>query len=139
MKFYGNLSNRLDENKMYCEEIKVGTLVTIYHYSDRKAYEVVEVVDQKHVFIREYKAIAKGKAMSNQWELISDETKPIIELKFRYNQWNKVNKYTEKYLIDSPIQDPVIVKQIKAKGFCNEYNPINISFGIADYYYDYEF
>lgn len=46
-KWYGSLNNRLEENKMFCEEIKVGTGLTEYFYSDRHPYEVVKVIDQK--------------------------------------------------------------------------------------------
>ena len=36
-KWYGSLNNRLEENRQFCEKIEVGTGVTEYMYSDRKA------------------------------------------------------------------------------------------------------
>lgn len=144
-KLYGSLLNRLEENKMYCKEIKEGTGMTEYSYSDRNAYEVVKVINQKHVFVREYnhKHIGKG-SMDNQWELISDTNNPIKELKFRYNKWNWVTKIspnidiTKIHVIGSKIWDAID----KAKETNKEqevYHPTNVSFGIAEYYYDYEF
>ena len=46
-KWYGSLNNRIEENRMFTDEIKVGTGVTKYSWSDRDAYEVVEVEDTR--------------------------------------------------------------------------------------------
>lgn len=144
-KLYGSLFNRLEENKMYCEEIKEGTGVTEYLYSDRHAYEVVKVENQKHVFVREYdhKHIGDGN-MDNNWELISNINNPIKELKFRYNKWNWVTKVSPNTdMAKMYIISPEVCKAInKAKETNKEqevYHPTNVSFGTAQYYYDYEF
>lgn len=50
-KWYGGLVNRMQEGCQY-GEIKVGTGVTRNDYSDRYPFEVVKVIDQKHIFIR---------------------------------------------------------------------------------------
>ena len=76
-RWYGNINNRLEENRMFCDEIKVGTGVTEYYYSDRHAYEVIEVIDQKHVKVREYDHKLNGEQMSNNWKLISNDKNPI--------------------------------------------------------------
>ena len=60
MKLCGSISNRLEENRMFCDVIEVGTGMTEYSYTDRHAYEVVEVVDQKHIKVREYDHKHKG-------------------------------------------------------------------------------
>lgn len=144
-KWFGSIFNRMEENKMYCKEIKVGTGMTEYSYSDRDAYEVVKVINQKHVFVREYdhKHIGKGN-MDNQWELVSNTNNPIKELKFRYNKWNWVTKISPNidiakvYIIDPKIWNAIH----KAKETNKEqevYHPTNVSFGTAEYYYDYEF
>ena len=66
--WYGSLNNRLEENRMFCEQIEVGTGMTEYHYSDRDAYEVVAVKDQKHVTVRKYDHRHVGDcAMDNNW------------------------------------------------------------------------
>ena len=143
MKFYGSIDNRINENKMYCEKIDVGTGVTEYSYSDSRAYEVVDVVDQKHVFVREYKHEPVGEKMSNDWKLISDKTKPIKELKFRYGKWNWVNNVTKESIKNLIIFDDKIqkAKQKLDSGIKSVeiFYPANVSFGIAEFYYDYEF
>ena len=143
--WYGNLSNRLEENKMFCDKIEVGTGVTEYYYSDRKAYEVTRVIDQKHIFIREYDHKAAGEAMSNNWELISNPENPEIELIYRYNNWQSVITWTQKdvdriverngFFLDTH----GVCEKLKTKKEVKTYNKMNISIGVADYYYDYEF
>lgn len=163
MKLYGSLNNRMEENRMYCEEIKVGTGVTKYSYTDRHAYEVVKVNDQTNVFIREYDHKLKGEAFSNTWELISNENNPVIELKLRNGVWYRVLEYTKDKWMEmaqndfekgncrtvesaynyykwmsgltekeqEKIEAGKTVKKLRKFG--------NISFGVAEYYYDYEF
>ena len=145
MKLYGSLVNRLNENKMFCDEIKVGTGVTEYLYSDRHAYEVVAVKDQKHISIREYAHKLVGEPYSNDWELISDESNPIIELTKRGNYWYQKRTVTYE---DFDTEDPEIMLWLILRGFDPEkirknrkqtkYYRLNISIGVADYYYDYE-
>ena len=86
--WYGCLTNRLEENKMFCEKIEVGTGMTEYYYSDRHPYEVVEVTDQKHIKVREldHRHIGDG-CMDNHWELISNENNAIKALTKRGNYW----------------------------------------------------
>ncbi len=142
-KWFGNLLNRLEENKMYCEEIKVGTGVTEYMYSDRYVYEVVEVIDQKHVFVRELDHIAVGPAMSNQWEYKSNLNNPIKELKYRYGKWNWVNTITKESIDKCCYFDGKLFKakqKIEAGAKKVEvFRDTRVSFGVTDYYYDYEF
>ncbi len=150
-KWYGNLSNRVDEGKMFCEEIKVGTGVTEYFWSDRHAYEVVEVKDQKHVSIREYDHVNKGGAFSNSWELVSNEKNPVIALVKRGKYWysevgitpEEARKIYEGNDIEAKLWAchnnfdlPAIIAAGKVK---KTYHKMNVSFGVADYYYDYEF
>ena len=146
MKFYGSLQNRMEENKMFCDEIKVGTGVTEYYYSDRRAYEVVEVKDQKHISIREYDHKLKGEAYTNDWELVSNEKKPVVELVKRGNNWYSAKTATIK---DIESENPEVrlwvalngfdVEKIRKNGKQTKYEKRNILIGIADYYYDYEF
>ena len=145
-KWYGSLNNRLEEGRQFCEEIKVGTGVTEYFYSDRHAYEVVEVIDQKHIAIRKYDHKAVGEPMSNTWELISNEKNPIIKLTKRGNCWYKVKTATIEDVESDDIykglwlcQNGFDKEKIKEKGSQTKYQKMNISIGVADYYYDYEF
>lgn len=144
--WYGNLTNRLAENKMFCKTIEVGMGVTEYFYSDRRAYEVVEVKDQKHVSIREYDHKLAGEPMSNDWELVSNENNPIINLVKRGNYWYRTKTATLEQVNseDAKVRFWVAlngfdVEKIKKNGKQTKYTKMNISFGVADYYYDYEF
>lgn len=119
-KWYGSVENRLEENKMYCDKIKVGTLATVYFYSDRFPYEVLKVINDKHIFVRElsHKKKEGSPEMSNEWDLYSNPDNKLYELKFRYGKWK-------------------VVSQLKDGSIY--YSDINISFGVAEYYFDYSF
>ena len=152
-KWYGSLNNRVEENKQYCPQIEVGTGMTEYFWSDRHAYEVVEVEDQKHVYVREYNAKHVGEAYENKWELISDESKPKQYITKRGKYWYWTVKVDSSILdeIDKAegeekfhlqwflCQNNILADDLKAKGKITRYHRANVSFGVADYYYDYEF
>lgn len=144
--WYGSLQNRLEENKQYCEKIEIGTGVTEYSYSDRHAFEVVAVKDQKHITIREYDHKAVGEPMSNEWQLISNEKNPTIELVKRGSYWYRAVTATIEDVESEDIyrrlwlcQNGFDAEKIKEKGSQTKYHRMNISIGVADYYYDYEF
>lgn len=146
MKLYGSLENRLEENRMFCDKIEVGTGVTEYSYTDRHAYEVVEVKDQKHVTIRELDHELVGEAYSNEWKLISNENNPTINLVKRGNYWysEKVATIDDVNSEDSGVRLWVAlngfdVEKIREKGYQKKYTKKNVSFGKAEYHYDYEF
>lgn len=138
-KWYGSLNNRIDENKMYCEKIEVGTGMTEYSYSDRKAFEVVKVVNQNNVFVRELDHKAVGQAMSNSWELVSNPNNPVRELKKRYGYWNWVGKATKESIERAVFIDKKVYDEVMKNGSATVYHKTNVSFGVAEYYYDYEF
>ena len=140
---------------MFCDEIKVGTGMTEYSWSDRHAYEVVEVKDQKHVKVREYDVKHIGEAYTNNWELISNEENPVRSLVKRGKYWyytttvttDDVKKYndeaeTENDRVNFLIwlsQLGVSKEDVLEKGKITKSHRTNVSFGVADYYYDYEF
>lgn len=144
--WYGSLNNRLEENRQFTDEIKVGTGVTEYLYSDRHAYEVVAVKDQKHISIREYDHKLVGEPMSNDWELISNENNPVVNIVKRGKYWYHEVVATPEDLEQTDLNtalwlahndfDPEV---IRAKGYQKRYHRMNISIGIASYHYDYEF
>ena len=149
--WFGNLSNRLEENKQFCEEIKVGTGVTEYFYSDRHAFEVVAVKDQKHISIREYDHKNKGGAFSNEWELVSNPDNPVVNLVKRGAYWYTAVEITPEeakeiyegddfgrklWACHNNFDLPAIIAAGKKK---TTYHKRNVSIGVADYYYDYEF
>ena len=148
MKWYGSIDNRLEENRMFTDEIKVGTGVTEYFYSDRHAYEVIAVKDQKHVTIRKYDHKMKDADGygSNNWELISNPDNPTMDLVKRGKYWYSTRTVTrEEYeSADNNRKLQIIVGGfdpglIQSKGKQTKYYRLNVSFGVADYYYDYSF
>lgn len=152
--WYGSFNNRIEENRMFCDEIKVGTGMTEYYWSDRHAYEVVDVKNQKHVSVREYdhKHVGNG-CMDNNWELISNENNPVKHLTKRGNYWYWTVVVTDSILDDLDgkdfeqrlqiqlfmAQNNIDADTLRAKKKITRYHRANVSFGIADYHYDYEF
>lgn len=153
-KWYGSLNNRLEENRQFCDEITVGTGVTEYSYSDRHPYEVIEVISQKDVIIRglDHKHIGDG-YMDNNWELVSNENNPTYELVRRGKYWYSKVVITSDILDEMDAADvnerirlgmflagnDVDPDTLRDKGKVTRYHRWNVSFGVADYYYDYEF
>ena len=120
MTLYGNVINRLMENHDSTKVIEVGTKMTQYHWSDRTAWEVIAVKDQKHVTVRELSAKCIGGAYSNEWELTSNPNSRTMELAQRSNgKWYNIYRDRDNHIY--------------------HWEKINVSFGHADYYYDYEF
>lgn len=161
MKWYGSIDNRMEEGRQFCDEIKVGTGVTEYYWSDRHAYEVIAVKDQKHITIRKYDTEPDGEPMSNKWKLVSNKENPEIELTKRGKYWyttttatiEDVEKIDSYRRADGKIElndenfnygmwfirnefDP---EKIRKNGKQVRYHKMNISIGKASYYYDYEF
>ena len=86
-KWQGSLQNRLFENKDFCGIIEVGTGMTQFYYTDRHAWEVIEVKDQKHVVVRELDHKLIGEAYSNDWQLISNPENRTMNLTKRGKYW----------------------------------------------------
>jgi hypothetical protein len=142
MKWYGSITNRLQENKNNLgRDIMVGDDITKYLWSDRTCYYVTKVEEQKHITIRQYEVIAdrdKPGGMGHQNWLYFKTRKEAndylnkyglgeretwehqeIELVYRYGKWRE--KYTDR---DGKVQ------------YRGNWN---ISFGIRDFYNDWEF
>lgn len=149
MKLYGNLMNRIGEDKQYCPTIEVGTGMTEYGWSDRHAYEVVEVRDQKHVTVRELDHEAKNPgAMDNEWVLISNPDAPLCDMVKVGDYWYWTSTLTAEELAkreDDPRELLALavggwdLDKVRAKGKQTKRTRAKVSFGVADYYYDYEF
>ena len=158
-KIYGNLTNRFEEGKNYTgREIKVGDDITMYHWSDRTCYYVTEVENQKRIKVREYHVCAdkeKATGMGHQeWKyfksmreydkytgLTRDECEyekfdREITWVFRYGKWMQECRFTEEnYCSEREL------KSLQSKGYYNRYSNLSgkVSFGVRDYYYDWEF
>lgn len=92
-KWYGSINNRIAEGVQYVKEIKVGDGLTEYLWSDRLAYEIVEVTDQEHIKVRRYNAVRidkNGMSECQDYRFDPDPESPIIELQLRKGIWNKV-------------------------------------------------
>ena len=139
---------------MFCDTIEVGTGMTEYFYSDTHAYEVIEVIDQKHVTVREYDHKLKGESFSNDWELVSNPDRPARSLTKRGNVWYWTtvitaedieaieNATSESERLNGLIwlcQNNVDKETVLAKGKVTRYHKANVSFGVAQYHFDYEF
>lgn len=153
-KWYGSLQNRLEEGRQLVEEIKVGTGVTEYSWSDREAYEVISVKDQKHIRIRrmDHRHVGDG-CMDNNWELVSNPDNAEYELEKRGNIWyytstvtkedvEKIDQMNNEDKFDATLRLALAgfdIEKIREKGRQTKRRKANISIGIANYYYDYEF
>jgi hypothetical protein len=169
MKLYGNLNNRFDENHYFNGtkgNLTVGTLCTIYDWSDRHAYEVIEVEDQEHITIRQLKAIRTdnyGMSDAQDYRYESNPNAHPMKIALRNGQWREVNTFTKegyenacnrnlenfktfesaeayvKYHYMMHITEKQFERMMAGKTI-RKYGPkVNISFGVADEYYDYSF
>lgn len=147
MAWYGSVHNRLEENRQFCDEIKIGTGVTEYLYSDRHPYEVIDVVDQKHVYIRELDHKLIGEPYSNDWELISNENNTVYYLTKRGKYWYKTIIVTDDILEPEMSVETMLflahnginADDLRNRKKITRYHRMNVSFGHASYYYDYSF
>lgn len=149
MKLYGSLQNRIEENRTFCDLIEVGTGVTEYSWSDRHPYEVVAVKDQKHVSVRAMDHRHVGDTpMDNSWELISDESAPIRHLvkRGKYWYWESTLTLEDYEKVKDNFEECLRLavagydlEKVKEDGKFTKRYRANVSFGVASYYYDYEF
>lgn len=147
MAWYGSVHNRLEENRQFCDKIKIGTGVTEYLYSDRHPYEVIDVVDQKHVYIRELDHKLIGEPYSNDWELISNENNTVYYLTKRGKYWYKTITVTDDILEPEMSVETMLFlahngineDDLRNRKKITRYHRMNVSFGHASYYYDYSF
>ena len=128
MKLYGSLNNRFMENCAGPAVIKEGMGATEYCWSDRHAYEVVKVVDAKHLLVRQYEAEridSNGMSESQEYKFTLPE----------YKEW--VDEYGEKRNNNIKL---VLTKKGWKERMSNGKLGCNL-FGIgeADEYYDYSF
>lgn len=145
-KWYGSMVNRLEENRELSDVIEVGTGMTEYGWSDREAYEVTAVRDQKHVAVRRLDHKPIGEAYSNEWELVSNPDNPEREITKRGKYWYWTSTLTREEL--ESVTDPYDKFRlcmafdsdvVMEKGKQTKYTRANVSFGKASYYYDYSF
>jgi len=169
MKEIGSLVNRLEENKYFdgtLNNIKVGTLCTVYLYTDRHAYEVVEVKSQDNIVIRRLKATRtdeNGMSDAQDYKYESDLSAKPEEIKLTKNGWKYVRTFdrdsfykccenmkqnckTEEAAVNlakfywmQNLTEKQFEKVLNGKQITKFQGNVNISFGVADEYYDYSF
>ena len=161
-RWYGNLTNRLEEGRNYTgRELQVGDDITMYMWSDRDCYYIDEVVSPKEIKVRRYYVCAdhsKKAGMGHQnwmyFKTVDEERKylknffndayldehfeePDAETwVFRNNKWKRAFTFTEEnHCTEQEL------KSLAKHGYYKRYSNLsgNISFGVRDYYYDWEF
>lgn len=70
-RWYGSLQNRLEERSKP-KKPEIGMGCTEMWYSDREAYEVVRIKDDRHVVVRELKCKLIGSYYDQEYEYESD-------------------------------------------------------------------
>jgi hypothetical protein len=144
MKMYGNIINRIQEEAI-SKTPEIGMGVTEYLWSDRNAYEIIEVKNEKHFIMRKYTAKHIGPYGSQNWELISDENNATLDMVYRYGSWYSRITYTKESIEKALKRDGYVLLDEKTinkamnDGVAYKYNKMNIVIGVADYYYDFEF
>ena len=156
-KWYGDICNRLEENRNYTgRELREGDDITMYYWSDRTCYYITKVVDQKHIFVRQYEVVAdrsKEGGMGHQnW----------LYFKTYKEEQEYLNKCVDEgLLLASCKQDINTIKEPEPEEWVFRYrhwnrvikkdilgNPLPkpiyrklepISFGVRNYYYDWSF
>lgn len=111
MKWYGSLNNRIAERAKHPKP-EVGMGVTEMLFSDREPYEIVQVVDDRHLLVRRLDARRtddNGMSEDQEYEYTSNPQNPTIKLfKTKQGLWRQqhgrslgINKfaigYAEKY------------------------------------------
>lgn len=90
MEWYGSLQNRLME-RTTASEIKIGTGVTECLWSDRHAWEVIAIKDEKHITIRrlDYKMVEGTDWLDQEYEYFSNPDGQVINLYKTKSGWRE--------------------------------------------------
>ena len=122
MKLYGSLDNRFEEGRQY-GELHVGMGATETLYSDRKPYEVVEVITQNKVVV----SPCKWHRIDNNGMSDCQEYEYELEPYREWTGWNGEPKNNNVVLIRTK-------RGWKAKGEDRRF-----ILGVKERYYDYTF
>ena len=161
-KWYGSIDNRLEEGRNFTgREIRVGDDITMYHYSDRTCYYVTEVIDQKRIKVKRWYTCAdhsKEGGMGHQNWLYFRSVQEMHDYLSQFFDYPEVtwvdsemtwvyryNKWMQEHFVEH-LEHPALYtekqrKSFEKNGYLKFYTPLNgkISFGVRDYYYDWEF
>ena len=147
-RMYGSICNRLGEGKMYVDKIEEGTDITMYYWSDRTCYFVTKVVNDKHIFVKRYEVIGdreKPGGMGHQdWlyfktvkeahQYINNHMDEQSIATFGLYEVENVREHREEEWV---FRYGKWMEKIGDK----QYRKLNgkVTFGVRDYYYDWEF
>jgi hypothetical protein len=163
-KWYGNLNNRLAEGYQ-SKPIEIGDDITMYLWSDRHCYYVVDVISDKCIKVRPWYVSAdheKAGGMGHQdWLYFKtrdeqneynskffpeyhmndehvEEPEPETWV-FRYGKWMREWMHTEMRHPDAYTKRER--EHFQKHGWFKDYSDLSgkVSFGVRDYYYDWEF
>ena len=89
MKWYGSVNNRLAENARNPKP-EIGMGVTEYLWSDRHAYEIIAIKDDRHITIRRMGCRCID-YFAGDWEVFSDPTQQQVKNLFltKKGQWRE--------------------------------------------------
>jgi len=108
-RWYGSIDNRIEEGHNYEPDktIKEGTNITTYYWSDRHCKYVTRVIDQKHIFVKD-------------WQVCADHSKPGG---MGHQDWLyfKTRKEENEYLNSCHLKD------LDGKEYTYEENPVESS------------
>lgn len=96
--WYGSVQNRIEE-RMRMPEPKVGMGVTELYYTDREPYEIIEVIDDRHITVRRlnYKRIDNnGMSECQDYEYYSNPDGYVAHL-FKTKQGRWVERIGKRY------------------------------------------
>lgn len=79
MRLYGSLQNRLLEMTKSQTPV-IGMGATEIYYSDRRAWEVIEVMDERHIAVRRLKANLEGDYLEQNYTYEQDPNGHIAYL-----------------------------------------------------------
>lgn len=87
--YYGSLQNRLMEHSA-TPEMTIGMGVTECCWSDRHAYEIVAIKDDRHITIRRMNAVLVGDFYDQNYELTSNPEGHMVNLfKTQKGEWKE--------------------------------------------------
>ena len=144
---YGSLINRMMENNDYTNgNVKVGTYVTEYLYTDRNAYVITKVEDEKHFTMADENGYHTNVVKrGNRWYKEHTFSKKLLMERAKENLYNrgrgafKTIESAYGYLLFISGMTDSQLKRLEEGKEVKTYRKINISIGINDPYFDMSF
>ena len=107
MKWYGSINNRIEENRMFCDVIEVGTGVTEYSWSDRHASQEIRLGPGDVLYIYTDGIVEQPDA---QGELFGEESLSQVVAEFGESCRDRADRKS------SPMLEAVVAKVMEHGG-----------------------